>query len=434
MKVLVIGQGGREHAIAKHLALYPKMEKVWVAPGNPAMNLTSGVEALPKITYKDLSKLVDFCKIQNISWVFVSPDNALADGLVDQLKLAGIPAFGPTAAAAKIESSKSFAKNFMRKAQIPTAKAKICKNLDEVQEALQDPLFKNGCVVKADGLALGKGVFVCDTQAEAYSSSKELFSGLVGLEAVTQVLLEEKLEGPEVSAFYICQGEHYRYLGAACDFKRLLDKDLGPNTGGMGAQSLSLSKEAELIPQVSSEVVEPLLRVMQTEGVPFSGILFVGLMLTETGPKVLEFNARFGDPETQCLLPLFPEGTLVPWISAVVKGNLEQMPAEVPKDKSVTVHIVKASQGYPGLGGQKISSGLPIANIENTKNWPSNIWVTFAGVEQMDGKWVTHGGRVLGVTAVENSLESAISLAYEYINHLRFEGEQMRWDIGCRQL
>ncbi|NUM88689.1 MAG: phosphoribosylamine--glycine ligase, partial [Bdellovibrionales bacterium] len=303
MKVLVVGGGGREHALAWKIGLSPRVQEVFLAPGNAGALLEAKSRAAG-VAANDYPGILRFCRERGVDLAVIGPDQALADGLVDLLIEAGVATFGPRKDAARLEYSKAFAKEMMAIAGVPTARFEVFSDLAPALSFLAQDPWKDGYVVKADGLALGKGVVVCSSRSEAERELRDfLQEGKMG-EAGKRVVLEERLAGPEVSAFHFCDGEEFRLLGFSCDYKRLLDGGHGPNTGGMGTYSPADWVPPGLKKTVDEEVVRPLLREMKRRGTPYSGVLFTGLMVTGDGPKVLEFNARFGDPETQSLLPM----------------------------------------------------------------------------------------------------------------------------------
>ena len=423
MRVLVVGGGGREHALAWKLSLDPSVSQVFVAPGNPGMELDQKISCLP-IPANDFERLFEAYGHHNLNFVLVGPDQALADGVVDFFESKNIPIFGPTKNAAKIEWSKGFAKELMRVKGIPTARFENFSELAAAKKFMENVPWGNGWVIKADGLALGKGVIVCESREEALRAMEEFLSGSMG-ESGRQIVVEERLLGREASGFYFCDGTTSVQLGFACDYKRLLDGDKGPNTGGMGVYS-----PADWLPEGTSKTVQekiviPLLEKLREIGSPYKGILFVGLMITKEGPQVIEFNARFGDPETQGLMPLMDE-ELLPWLMASAKGNLTKLPAQGPKLKSAhAVHVVLAAHGYPGSNGQIVRKGDP---IRFPSEWPTGTKLFFAGVTGKD--LVTNGGRVLGVTALGEIRAIARKNAYSALEQIHFAGSQRRTDVG----
>jgi phosphoribosylamine--glycine ligase len=431
MRILVIGGGGREHALAWKLAREKGVHEVFVAPGNPGIALEPKV-ICTGISAGDFSAQLKLCQQNKIQFVVVGPDQALADGAVDFFENAGIAAFGPTQAAARIESSKAFAKELMHDAGIPTAQFRVFSELAQAREFLTTVEWGQGWVIKADGLALGKGVVVCESREEALEVVHGFMRGDAVGAAGKQVVVEERLLGREVSAFYFCDGAKAVLLGFACDYKRIFDGGKGPNTGGMGAFSPADWLEEGFAEQVLAEVVNPLLAEMSKRGLPFRGILFPGLMVTAGGPKVIEFNSRFGDPETQALLPLLQED-LLPWLQASRNGNLHTMAQAGPTLKpGAAVHVVMAAAGYPAANvkkGDKISVPLELLPQENESDRLSKVF--FAGVARSRSfELVTGGGRVLGITALAGSIADARKIAYGLAETIEFAGSQRRSDVG----
>lgn len=428
MNVLVVGSGGREHALAWKLALSSEASQVFVAPGNDGIAMDTRIETVP-ISSDDFSGLLNFCHEKAIDFVVVGPDQALADGLVDRLDAEGILAFGPTKAAARLESSKAFAKQVMKDNAIPTAEFAVFDDFDKAAAFVESTDWA-GFAVKADGLALGKGVVLCHSKRETIAALEDFMVKATMGTAGKRVVLEEFLEGREVSAFYLCDGTDYVCLGFACDYKQIRDGGKGPNTGGMGAFSPATWLPEGFREQVEREVVEPCLQGMRTT--PFKGCLFIGLMATKQGPKVIEFNARFGDPETQALLPMVAED-LLPVLVATAKGEL----AKMEKDKlaireGASVHVVKAAYGYPGTEGIAVRKGdtIAIPHAYTDGDNDDKIKLFFAGVKKQGGQFVTNGGRVLGVTAWGETQAAARAIAYQSIHEITFADAQMRSDIG----
>lgn len=428
MKLLVVGSGGREHALSWKLAQSSNVEKVFVAPGNAGMALEPRLEMVPLAIHQQ-KELAVFCKKEGIGFVVVGPDQALADGLVNFLEKEGIPAFGPTKEAAQIEASKAFSKDLMQGLGIPTARYLNCSSVKEAHHFLDSNAWGDGWVVKADGLALGKGVVVCESIEEAKKVCAVFLGGAFGASSA-KIVIEERLIGREVSAFHLCDGAVGVPLAMACDHKRIFDGDRGPNTGGMGAFTPADWVEAGLAEHIQSSVVNPLLAGMAAKGMPFKGVLFTGLMITKSGPKVLEFNARFGDPETQAILPMLDED-LLPWLEACQKGELNKMKASGPRMKAGSaVHVVLAAEGYPGDVKKGDAISLPAAALPGG-DWEKNgLKVFFAGVAAAGAGLATNGGRVLGVTALGETRALARSRAYEAT--ISFRGMQRRSDVGAQ--
>jgi phosphoribosylamine---glycine ligase len=398
MKVLVVGSGGREHALAWKIAQSPLLEELHAAPGNP------GIAALGRchpIRVDDVEGLLGLCREHGIDLVVVGPEAPLVAGVGDELRSAGVAVFGPGAGAARIEGSKSFAKDVMRAAGVPTA-----RELDEPRAP---------CVVKADGLAAGKGVFVCRTQDEADTAWRRA-RALGG-----PVVVEELLEGEEASLFALTDGARAFPLAPAQDFKRLLDGDRGPNTGGMGSYSPVPLLSDDVVDELVEAVHRPVLVELAARGTPFVGLLYAGLMLTADGPRVLEFNCRFGDPETQAILPRL-EGDLLPALAAAAAGRLEASGLTVTPDAAVTV--VLAAAGYP----EAPQAGVRIAGIEDAES--GGALVFHAGTALRAGEIVSAGGRVLNVTATGPSVGDARERAYEAIERISFPGAHYRRDIA----
>lgn len=435
MKVMVVGSGGREHALAWKLAQSEDVSEVVLAPGNPGIALEAKV-ICSGISAANFIGIEEYCQKERIGFVVVGPDQALADGIVDHLERAKISVFGPTKAAAQLESSKAFSKEIMKAISIPTAKFEIFTSFADAEKFLSAVSWGDGWVIKADGLALGKGVVVCESREEALGTAKSFLEENAMGAAGAKIVVEERLLGREASCFSLCDGERAITLGFACDYKRIFDGDKGPNTGGMGAFS-----PADWMPQgtqerVESEIVNPLLAEMKRRGIPFKGILFTGLMITKAGPKVIEFNARFGDPETQALLPLIEE-ELLPWFRAASEGRLSSLPALGPKKKNLhAVHVVMAAAGYPGANGQEVKKGdvirVPLELLPKENESERLVKLFFAGVARQSGgrEMITAGGRVLGITAMAESREEARRKAYGLIDTISFSGAQRRSDVG----
>jgi len=418
MKILVIGGGGREHALIWALLRSPRVTEVVCAPGNGGIAALARCEAVDVANVEAMSQLVER---EQPGLVVIGPEVPLAAGVVDALQKRGVRVFGPTKAAAELESSKGFAKEFMRRWDIPTAAYAVCQSVDFVRGALEK--FPEQVVVKADGLAAGKGVVLCETHEEAIAAAAEMFSGALLGDRVESVVVEEMLTGPEVSFFAICDGTSAVALAAAQDHKRIGEGDTGPNTGGMGAYStddlISAETSAWML-GVAQKVVDG----MKAEGTPFAGVLFTGFMMTPHGPKVLEFNTRFGDPETEAIL-LRLESDLVEILEAAVNGRVSGISIKLKPGASVCV--IAASAGYPG----KYVGGRLISGLDSV---PDGVEVFHAGTKLKDGEIVTAGGRVLAVTAAGEDLRDALAKVYGAMEGISFEGMQYRRDIAWRAL
>ncbi len=421
MKVLVIGGGGREHAVCKKLSESPLVTELLCAPGNAG--IAQVARCVPDVKATDVPAIVALAKAEQVDFVCVTPDDPLALGCVDALEEAGIAAFGPNAQAAQMEASKIFSKNLMHKYGIPTAKSEVFTDADAALAYLatqQAPI-----VVKADGLALGKGVVVAQTIEEARQAVEEMMRGGKFGKSGARVLIEECMFGREVTVLCFCDGKTIVPMRASQDHKRVFDGDKGPNTGGMGAFAPSPLYTEEIAKRTEQEILLPTLRAMNAEGITFKGVLYVGLMLTAQGPKVVEYNARFGDPETQAVLPLL-ESDLMEIMMAVREQRLSGM--DIRWKEQAAACIVLASGGYPG----KYESGKVISGLEDAQAMGATVY--HAGTKLVDGAYVTAGGRVLGVTALGNTLADAVHGAYAAAEKIHFEGAHMRRDIGSRDL
>ena len=421
MKVLVIGSGGREHALVWKLRQSPRVSKVYCSPGNGG--IAEEAECLPADT-KNLDSLLALAHQVQPDLTVVGPELPLQMGIVDEFTRRGLRIFGPTKAAAQLESSKSFAKEFMQRHRIPTAHYAICNSLDELHEAL--PHFHAPVVVKADGLAAGKGVVLCKTKEEAAVSAAEMLSGKMVGEAGLRVVLEECLQGEELSFLVLSDGARVVPLVAAQDHKRIGDGDTGPNTGGMGAYTTSSIIDDKMSQWLVQHIARPVVAGMKAEGAEYKGILYCGLMMTAKGPMVLEFNCRFGDPETQPIV-MRMESDLAAALEASIEGRVSEGDFRWSQDASVCV--VMSSGGYPGTfeAGKKII-GLDGAAAEG------GVRVFHAGTAKHDGSYYTAGGRVLGVTSRAPDLQTAVQRAYEAVGKIGFEGAHYRKDIGARAL
>ena len=429
MKILVIGSGGREHALVWKLAQSPHATQMWCAPGNAGI----AQERLAKngapvecvsLGAEDLPKLLAFTQEKRADLTVVGPDNPLALGIVDLFQKNGLRIWGVNQKAAQFESSKVFSQKFMEQYGIPTAAA---GTFDEVAAAKKFCATLGGkCVVKADGLALGKGVLMCTNQAEAERAVDEIMVGKAFGAAGARVVIQEFLEGIEVSMHALCDGRTAKIFPTSQDHKRALDGDHGLNTGGMGTYSPTpFLTDAELA-DAAKQILDPFMRGCVAEGIDFRGLLYPGIMLTQAGPKVLEFNARFGDPETQVYLTRL-ENDLVELLGASVDGTLDQL--ELKWNPSASVCVVMASGGYPGNYPKgKVITGLNAANaLPHTK-------VFHAGTALKDGQIVTNGGRVLGVTALGKDLKTAQAAAYAAVEKIHFEGAHLRRDIAAKAM
>ena len=417
-RVLVTGSGGREHALAWKLSQSPEIEKIYAAPGNSG---TAQLGENVAIAAEDVEKLVEFAKANQIDFTIVGPDDALAAGVVDAFQKAGLKIFGPPAAAARLESSKAFAKEFMRRHGIPTADYREFTDCAEALDFCRSAKYP--LVVKADGLALGKGVIIAQNLAEAEGAVRMcLEDGAFGA-AGKRIVVEEFLEGVECSIHALVDGSSYLLLPDCRDHKKAFDGNLGPNTGGMGTISPSGSVDEALRARICHEVLDPFLAGIQKDGIAFRGMLFPGLMLTAEGPKVLEFNCRWGDPETQVLVRRL-SSDLLPLLEATADGTLAEVRPEW--DARVAVCVILASGGYPGSyeKGQVISGLNAAGELEGVK-------VFHAGAKAVDGQIVTNGGRVLGVTAVGSDLDEARRQGYLAADRIFFDGIQRRNDIGA---
>jgi phosphoribosylamine--glycine ligase len=424
VKVLVVGSGGREHALVWKIALSPRVDVVLAAPGNDAM--AGAASCFPQVKAADVGAIVALARKERVDLVVVGPEDPLAAGLVDRLREAGVAVFGPTQAAARLESSKGFAKEFMARHRIPTASFQIFDD----HEAARAHVRRLGgvCVVKADGLAAGKGVAVCGGVTEAEAALEEIMGQRRFGDAGARVVIEERLEGEEASYYAITDGEHVVTLAAAQDHKRALEGDKGENTGGMGAYSPAPVLTEAVEKRVLEEVVHPTIRGMHAEGHPYTGVLYVGLMLDSTGaPRVIEFNVRFGDPETQPLV-LRMDGDLVPLLDASARGELERATPVGFRDAAVCV--VLASGGYP----RSYETGMAIEGLEAAER-SEDVVIFHAGTRRgASGGFETAGGRVLGVTARGVNVEEARERAYAAADRIRFDAVHLRRDIGARAL
>lgn len=417
MKILIIGGGGREHAIAWKIAQSPKVKKIFCAPGNPGI---AEVAECVDIDVNNIEGLFNFAIRQKIDLTVVGPEDPLLSGIVDTFKNGNLNIFGPGKRASLLEGSKVFAKTIMRKHSIPTADFRVFEDI-KIAEKYLEKCFAP-IVIKADGLAKGKGVFVCKTLEEAQEHLQEIMVERIFGNAGDKVVIEECLHGEEVSILAITDGQTIIPLSSARDHKAIYEGNKGPNTGGMGAYSPSHLITNEMQRYIEENILVPIIHAMKRENRPYSGIIYAGLMLTNAGPKVLEFNARFGDPETQALMVRM-KSDLASLLLAASNNTLDK--AELEWYDSHSVCVVLTSKGYPG----KYRKGLPISGLQAVKAF-KNVQVFHAGTANVRGNIVTNGGRVLGVTATGKDLKEARTIVYDAIDRLSFEGVYYRKDIG----
>lgn len=421
MKVLVIGGGGREHALCAALARSPRVNEIVCAPGNGGI---AQVARCVAVSQKDVADLLRVVAEEKPDLTVVGPELPLSLGLVDEMKSRGLAVFGPTRQAAMLETSKGYAKRFMQRHNIPTASYAVCVSKEEAVGALE--LFHTPVVVKADGLAAGKGVLICETKEEAQRAIIGLFNGQLLGTAETSVIIEEHLTGEELSFLVLSDGKHAAPLLPAQDHKRIGEGDTGPNTGGMGVYTTDSMLDATMRDWIVQHVAQKAIQGMAEEETPFIGVLYCGLMMTAKGPMVLEFNARFGDPETQAILPRL-ESDLLEALQACVEGRLSE--TELRWKPGASACVVAASQGYPG----SYTVGHPIRGLDAAATVPGVV-VYHAGTSLDDGVYRTAGGRVLGVTATGPDLQRALRSAYDAIGQIAFDGMVYRRDIGHRAL
>jgi phosphoribosylamine--glycine ligase len=421
MKVLIFGSGGREHALAWAIAKSERVTEVVCAPGNGGI---AAVARLVPVSLSDLDGLIQVAVAEQADLTVVGPELPLSLGLVDALQARGLKVFGPSKAAAMLESSKSFAKRFLQRHQIPTANYAVCTSPEDVEKAIE--FFHAPIVVKADGLAAGKGVVICQSRRAALEAAHGLFSGKLLGSQEQQLVIEEFLLGDEISFLCLSDGKHVAPLVAAQDHKRIGEGDTGPNTGGMGVYSTDTLLEPEMQEWVMHHIARPAIRGMAEEDTPFVGVLYIGLMMTPRGPQVLEFNARFGDPETQAILMRL-DSDLVDALEACVEGRLSE--TEFRWKPGASACVIASSGGYPG----SFQTGYEITGLYEAGTVPE-VQVFHSGTAQVAGKLRTSGGRVLGVTAAAPSLQEALNLAYEAMGKIHFDGIYYRHDIGYRAL
>jgi phosphoribosylamine--glycine ligase len=419
LKVLLVGGGGREHALAWKLSRSPRLGKLYAAPGNPGI---AQVAECLDIAADDVDHLLAFAVKERIDLTVVGPEIPLMKGLADRFRAAGLAVFGPSAAAARIEGSKAYAKEIMTRCGVPTGAARAFTDAGEARDYLRT--LPPPYVVKADGLAAGKGVIIADTLAQAEAAVAEMLEAGAFGEAGRRVVIEEHLKGEECSFMAFTDGETIVPMVGAQDHKRIFDGDRGPNTGGMGAYSPAPVLTDALAGRVLEEAIRPVVEALSEAGTPYVGVLYAGLMIDGDDYKVLEFNARFGDPETQPVLSRL-DADLLAICDAAARGRLDTV--KVTWSEGAAVCVVLASAGYPA-GAAK---GVPITGIEGAEEY-AGVRVFHAGTAMNDGELVTDGGRVLGVTAVAPDIGAAVDLAYNAVARIRFEGMQYRRDIGAR--
>jgi phosphoribosylamine--glycine ligase len=421
MKVLILGSGGREHALAWAVAGSRRVTEVVCAPGNGGI---AQVARCMPVNLKDLDAMLALAAAERPGLTIVGPELPLSLGIVDALQQRGFRVFGPSQKAAMLETSKGFAKRFLQRHNIPTGNYAVCTSVAEVEKAVE--MFHPPVVVKADGLAAGKGVLICQSRKEALEAARGLFAGTLLGEVERQVVVEEFLQGDEISFLCLSDGKHVAPLVPAQDHKRIGEGDTGPNTGGMGVYSTDNLLDPAMRDWILRHIAEPTIQGMASEDVPFVGVLYCGLMMTARGPQVLEFNARFGDPETQAIL-LRLESDLMDALEACVDGRLAD--SELRWTPGASACVVASSAGYPGT----YKTGYPITGLAAAAQVPG-VEVFHAGSALVDGKLLTSGGRVLAVSATGDTLQEALERAYRAMSEIQFEGIYYRRDIGHRAL
>ncbi|EGG99699.1 Phosphoribosylamine--glycine ligase [gamma proteobacterium IMCC2047] len=425
MNVLVVGSGGREHALAWRLAEDQKVSTVTVCPGNAGMQKTDGVNVRPDVK-ADPESVLALAQELKPELVVIGPEAVLAKGVTDLLEANDFAVYGPSQAAAELETSKIFSKQVMADNNVPTAASKSYDGYQAAMDDLDNWDFDRGVVLKSDALAEGKGVVVTHDRAEAEAV---LYDFMVNPEVSVKtdsILIEEKLVGKEASAFALCDGDDYFFLGVACDYKRVGNGDEGPNTGGMGCYSPKTWPGPVVEEKVKKQIVEPMLKGMKARGTPFKGTLFVGFMVDEQDVSVIEFNVRFGDPETQTLMPLV-QGSLYDLLYACATGTLADSKPDVSLSDLYSVHVVLASGGYPSIDASPLDTGN---NIEISGTFDDNCHLFYAGVKESEGQLVNSGGRVLGLTALGDSLAEARQKAYANFGKISLKGAHWRTDIA----
>ncbi len=421
MKVLILGSGGREHALAWAVKRSTKVREVVCAPGNGGI---AQIARCTPVDLKNLDSMVRLAEAEQPGLTIVGPELPLSLGIVDALQERGFRVFGPTRDAARLESSKGFAKQFMKRNQIPTPNYAVCTSAADFEKAIE--FFHPPIVVKADGLAAGKGVIICPSRNTALEAAHGLFKGTLLGQPEQQVVIEEYLEGDEISFLCLADGRHVVPLVPAQDHKRIGEGDTGPNTGGMGVYSTDEMLDPGMTEWILQHIAKPTVRAMAEEGTPFYGVLYCGLMMTARGPEVLEYNARFGDPETQAILMRL-ESDLVDVLEACIDGRLNEL--ELRWSPGASACVVASSSGYPG----SYNTGFPISGLSAACHVPE-VQVFHSGTSRLGRQLVTSGGRVLGVTAAGESMEQALARAYQALAEIQFEGIYYRRDIGHRAL
>lgn len=415
--VLIVGSGGREHALAWALARSPQVDRIYIAPGNAG---TQAVGTNIAISVEDIPALLNFAQEKEINLTIIGPEAPLAAGVVDAFQAWGLRVFGPSQSAARLESSKAFAKSFMVEQGIPTAAYAAFTDYEEAVEYVAE--LNRPCVVKADGLAAGKGVILCDTPEQAQAALRVMMQDRAFGESGSTVVIEERLSGPEVSILAFCDGKTVVPMPPARDHKRAFDGDAGPNTGGMGVYAPVPDISSDFIDEIRRSVLQPVITGMARRGTPYIGVLYAGLMLTPDGPRVLEFNCRFGDPETEAILPLL-ENDLFEIFMACTEQQLSKVNVRWRPGACATV--VLAAPGYP----EAYPKGLPITGVDDA-NSHDEVVVFHAGTAHNKGQLVSSGGRVLAVSATGDNLDTALRRAYRAVDDIHFEGMHYRRDIG----
>ena len=419
MNLLVIGSGGREHALVWKLSQDARVEKLYCAPGNPGMKEAASVE----LDVKDNAGLLEFALSNDIDLTIVGPELPLVNGIVDEFRSNGLSIFGPTAKAAELEGSKLFAKEMMQKYSIPTAKYQSFKNTVEALDYINEDTVP--CVIKASGLAAGKGVLICNSVEDAQKAIKNMLIDKIFGDAGNLILIEELMEGEEASILVITDGQNHMILPSAQDHKRVNDGDEGLNTGGMGAYSPAPIVTDDMMRTIESTIVIPTINAMNQENTPYSGVLYVGIMMTSEGPKVVEYNVRFGDPEAQAIIPLIGSEFLN-MLLASAKGDISSI--TLSENAKSSTCIVLSSEGYPG----SYKNGMLINGLDG--NFSSDIVIFHAGTDKKDSMYVTNGGRVLNIVGLGDTLEASIKESYDGVSKIDFEGMHYRKDIGQKGL